>query len=135
MLFRSYPAGWAADRVSRRALLGASLVVLMAADASLALASGWAGLLAGVALWGIHMGLSQGLLATLVADAAPADLRGTAFGVFNLVSGVSMGLASVVAGALWEVAGSASTFVAGGVFAALALGVLARCSGLSARAA
>ena len=131
----AYPAGWAADRVSRRALLGASLVVLMAADASLALASGWAGLLAGVALWGIHMGLSQGLLATLVADAAPADLRGTAFGVFNLVSGVSMGLASVVAGALWEVAGSASTFVAGGVFAALALGVLARCSGLSARAA
>src|SRR5574343_275437 len=131
----AYPAGWAADRVSRRALLAGSLVVLVAADAVLAMASGWAGLLAGVALWGIHMGLSQGLLATLVADAAPADLRGTAFGVFNLVSGVSMGLASVAAGALWDAAGSTATFVADGVIAVLALGVLARCSALSARGA
>ena len=67
----------------------------------------------GVALWGLHMGLTQGLLATLVADTAPADLRGTAFGMFNLVTGIAMLVASVIAGALWDVVGPQGTFLAG----------------------
>ena len=81
---------------------------------------------AGVVLWGLHMGLTQGLLSTLVADAAPAELRGTAFGVFHLVSGVAMLLASVIAGVLWDAYGPAWTFYAGAAFTALALlGLLA----------
>ena len=80
---------------------------------------------AGAALWGLHMGLTQGLLSKLVADTAPAALRGTAFGIFNLVSGVALLLASVVAGLLWEVVGPSATFFAGAVFAAIAaLGIL-----------
>lgn len=117
----AYPFGKLADRLSRRRLLALGLAVLIAADTVLALADGAAALLAGVALWGLHMGMTQGLLAALVADAAPADLRGTAFGVFNLVSGVAMLLASAVAGLLWDWLGSGATFTAGAAFAGLTL--------------
>ena len=82
-------------------------------------------MLVGVALWGVHMGMTQGLLATMVADAAPADLRGTAFGFFNLVSGVAMLVASVLAGLLWDTLGAPATFVAGAAFCALTLAALA----------
>jgi predicted MFS family arabinose efflux permease len=93
----------------------------MASTASLPL------LFAGIALWGVHMGLTQGLLSTLVADAAPAQLRGTAFGVFNLASGVALFAASVIAGALWSALGAAATFGAGALFAAIAwIGLAAR---------
>nr|MCU0952990.1 MFS transporter [Burkholderiaceae bacterium] len=105
----AYPFGALSDRVSHRALLAAGLIMLIAADLVLAFSSGWVGLLAGVALWGVHMGMTQGLLATMVADTAPADLRGTAFGVFNLVSGVAMLAASVIAGLLWDRFGAAFT--------------------------
>lgn len=115
------PAGSLSDRMDRRYVLAASLAVLIAADMVLALWGSIAGVMVGVALWGLHMGLSQGLLAALVADAAPEDLRGTAFGVFNLASGIALLGASVLAGLLWEVAGSASTFLAGAGFSALAL--------------
>ena len=71
----------------------------------------------GAALWGLHMGLTQGLLATMVADVAPEELRGTAFGVFNLVSGVAMLVASALAGALWDAFGAAATFEAGALLA------------------
>ena len=84
----SYPAGVLSDRFGRRGLLVAGLVALIAADLVLALALGLVTMFAGVALWGLHMGLTQGILSTLVADTAPADLRGTAFGVFNLVTGL-----------------------------------------------
>ena len=67
----------------------------------------WTGL-TGVALWGVHMGITQGLLATMVADTAPADLRGTAYGIFNLVSGIAMLAASAVAGLLWDRSGRQS---------------------------
>ncbi len=117
----AYPFGLLADRIDRRRLLGAGLAVLVAADLVLATATGWPVLLAGVALWGVHMGMTQGLLAAMVADAAPAELRGTAFGLFNLASGVAMLLASAIAGALWQLAGPAATFVAGAAFAAAAL--------------
>ncbi len=84
-------------------------------------------MLAGVALWGIHMGITQGFLATMVADTAPADLRGTAFGFFNLVSGIAMLIASAVAGLLWDQLGASFTFYAGAVFCAVALlGLLRR---------
>ncbi len=121
----AYPFGLLSDRMSRRGLLGASLVVLVAADLVIAAATGPAALLAGVALWGVHMGMSQGLLAALVADTAPDALRGTAFGFFNLASGVAMLAASVIAGVLWETLGPAATFQAGAAFALLALAGLA----------
>ncbi|MBL8347406.1 MAG: MFS transporter [Rubrivivax sp.] len=117
----AYPFGRLADTMSRRALLAGSLVLLIAADLVLAVAAGPGGLFIGVALWGVHMGLSQGILAAMVADSAPAELRGTAFGVFNLCAGVSMLAASVIAGWLWQSAGSAATFHAGAAFAGAAL--------------
>jgi predicted MFS family arabinose efflux permease len=104
-------AGWPTACPTR--LLGGGLVVLIASDVLLARATGLPGLLAGVALWGIHMGMTQGLLAAMVADTAPAPLRGTAYGVFNLASGLAMLLASVVAGGLWDAFGPGATFWAG----------------------
>ena len=117
----AYPFGWLSDRVSHSRLLVAGLLVLILADAVLAVSTDWVSLLIGVALWGVHMGMTQGLLATMVADIAPADLRGTAFGLFNLVSGVAMLVASVVAGWLWETQGASFTFVGGAIFAVMAL--------------
>ena len=123
----AYPFGTLSDRMDHRRLLAAGLVVLIAADLLLASAEGWPLLLAGVALWGVHMGMTQGLLAAMVADTAPADLRGTAYGFFNLMSGLAMLLASVVAGGLWQRFGAPTTFGAGALFCGLAmLGLLAR---------
>jgi len=117
----AYPAGAAADRMGARRLLLVGLLLLLAADIVLALATTVVAVLAGAALWGLHMGLTQGLLAKLVADAAPATLRGTAFGVFNLVTGIVLLLASLLAGTLWEAYGAGATFLGGALFAALAL--------------
>lgn len=117
----AYPFGRLADRADHGRLLAWGLVVLIAADAVLAWSDHWTWVWLGISLWGLHMGMTQGLLATMVAAAAPADLRGTAFGFFNLVSGVAMLAASVVAGLLWDGIGAGATFVAGGVFAALCL--------------
>jgi predicted MFS family arabinose efflux permease len=94
-------------------------VMLIAADVALALANNLVLLCAGVVLWGLHMGFTQGLLAAMVSRTAPAELQGTAFGAFNLASGIAMLVASALAGALWQFAGPAATFVAGGVLAAL----------------
>jgi MFS family permease len=122
----AYPAGVAADRISRWTLMLLGLAMLVLADLVLAMAATPWQVFAGAALWGLHMGLTQGLLSKQVADNAPAMLRGTAFGIFNLVSGVAMLLASVVAGALWELVGPSATFIAGAAFAAIAaLGILA----------
>ena len=117
----AYPFGQLSDRVSHRKLLALGLVVLIAADLVLATNNHWSVVLAGVALWGVHLGITQGLLATMVADTAPSDLRGTAYGFFNLVSGVAMLLASVVAGLLWDRLGASVTFYAGAVFCLIAL--------------
>lgn len=122
----STPAGSLSDRIDRRQLLAVGLGVLVAADAVLALVPNVAGVLVGVALWGLHMGLTQGVLAALVADAAPENLRGTAFGLFNLATGITLLAASALAGLLWTALGAPATFAAGGAFAALAaLGLLA----------
>jgi MFS family permease len=117
----SYPAGALSDKVGRRGLLVLGLVVLFAADLVFGFATSIAPVFLGVALWGFHMGLTQGLLSALVADTAPTELRGTAFGIFSLVSGVVLLIASALAGVLWDVAGSQATFLAGAIFAALAL--------------
>ena len=116
----AYPFGHLSDRMSHRQLLAWSLGVLLLADLLLAQDSGTTVLLLGVALWGVHMGMSQGLLASMVADVAPTDLRGSAYGFFNLVCGVAMLLASVCAGALWDGIGPSATFYAGAGFVALA---------------
>lgn len=123
--FSAYPFGRLADRLPHGPLLMLALLVLIAADFVLAFAGHWAGVLAGVGLWGLHMGMSQGLMATMVADTAPADLRGTAFGIFNLASGISMLLASGIAGLLWDRMGPTWTFLAGAAFSTAALFLLA----------
>ncbi len=120
----AYPVGKLADRMSKPRLLGVGLVTLIAADLVLALAQGLTAIAVGVALWGLHMGVTQGVLATMVAAAAPAHLRGTAFGVFNLACGIAMLLASVLAGLLWDTLGAGATFYAGAAFAVLACGGL-----------
>lgn len=117
----AYPIGVLADRFNRGVLLALGVAVLVLSDLTLALVGGLTGLVLGVVLWGLHMGMTQGLLAALVADTAPESLRGTAFGVFNLVSGLALLAASVVAGELWDQFGSSATFLAGAVFATLAL--------------
>lgn len=115
----SYPAGALSDRAGRRALLGAGFALLAAADVLLALAPGVPLVLGGVALWGLHLGLTQGLFAALVADATPPALRGTAFGVFHLVTGAATLAASLLAGALWEASGPPAAFAASAALATL----------------
>ncbi|SEM70363.1 Predicted arabinose efflux permease, MFS family [Syntrophus gentianae] len=116
----AYPAGIASDRVSSRTLLVIGLAMLIAADLILAAAASPLTAFVGAGFWGLHMGITQGLFAKLVADVAPADLRGTAFGLFNLVGGGALLLASVLAGALWNSLGAPATFLAGAAFSALA---------------
>jgi MFS family permease len=117
----AWPAGVLSDQIGRYGLLTAGFAILILADLVLAFAGNVTGVMVGAALWGLHMGLTQGLLAALVADTAPEELRGTAFGVFSLVSGVATLVASVVAGALWDIAGPSGTFLAGAAFTAIAL--------------
>ena len=123
----AYPAGVAADRGQRRALLLWGFAALIAADLLLGASTAWPAFFLGIMLWGAHMGLTQGLLSAMVADAAPEKLRGTAFGVFHLVSGAALLAASVIAGGLWSAFGAEWTFYAGAAFTALALaGLLLR---------
>ncbi|MGB8819538.1 MAG: MFS transporter [Rhizobiaceae bacterium] len=121
----SYPAGVLSDRFGRAALLGVGMMVLIGADIVLARATTLAGVAGGIILWGLHMGLTQGTLSTLVADHAPKALRGTAFGFYNLVTGLALLAASLLAGYLWDIQGAALTFYAGAGFAAFALALLA----------
>ena len=120
----AYPLGKLSDRIGRRALLALGLAALIAADLTLALDAGWPVVFAGVALWGLYLGMTQGQLSALVADAAPPDLRGTAFGAFNLVSGLALLAASALAGLLWEKLGAPATFCAGAALSGLALMLL-----------
>ena len=128
----AYPFGKLSDRISHTRLLALGLLVLLGADLVLAASGHWTVLLAAVALWGVHMGMTQGLLAAMVAHTAPAELRGTAYGVFNLMSGLAMLVASIVAGLLWDRLGAPATFLAGAGFCVLALAAMA---GLRQRAA
>jgi MFS family permease len=116
----AYPAGAAADRVSHRGLLLIGMLLLIAADLVLAYADTLAIVFVGAALWGLHMAFTQGLLSKLVADTVPARLRGTGFGIFNLVGGLALLLASVIAGGLWHSFGASATFLAGAAFACAA---------------
>jgi MFS family permease len=115
------PAGILSDRIGRVNVLLCGLAALVVADLMLAFVPGLGGVIAGVGLWGLYMGLSQGLLSALVADTAPEDLRGTAFGLFNLVTGGALLVASVVAGWLWHAFGPTATFSAGAVLSGLAI--------------
>ncbi len=121
----SYPAGVFSDRAGRGPILIVGCLLLIAADAVLALDRAVWVVMLGVILWGLHMGLTQGLLATMVTDAAPASRRGTAFGVFNLILGITTLFASVIAGELWDRWGAPATFVAGAVFSAVTVAIYA----------
>ncbi|WP_238321254.1 MFS transporter [Thioclava atlantica] len=121
----AYPVGALSDRIGRVELLGLGLATLIVADLFLAFAQGYVLLSAGILIWGLHMGLTQGLLSALVAETVPEELRGTAFGMFNLVTGVALLAASVLAGVLWQEFGASWSFFAGAGFAGLAaLGLL-----------
>lgn len=117
----AYPFGKLSDRMSHTKLLALGLVILIAADLVLAINDHWLVVVTGVALWGVHLGITQGLLARMVADSAPADLRGTAYGFFNLMSGIALLIASAMAGWLWDQFGPAFTFYAGAGFCVLTL--------------
>ena len=117
----AYPFGKLSDRISHTKLLALGLVILIAADLILAINDHWLVVVAGVVLWGIHLGITQGLLARMVADSAPADLRGTAYGFFNLMSGVALLIASVIAGLCWDQFGPEFTFYAGAGFCVITL--------------
>jgi MFS family permease len=114
------PAGILSDRIGREKLLLAAIGTLLMADLGLAFMPGIFGVFVGVGLWGLHLGLSQGLLSALVSDTAPEDMRGTAFGLFNLLTGVVLLLASLIAGWLWQAFGPEAMFTSGAVFSALA---------------
>jgi MFS family permease len=123
----AYPAGALSDRIGRNGILFVGIGMLIVADLILAFGTTIHAVLFGVIFWGLHMGLTQGLLAALVADTAPEDMRGTAFGVFNLASGVALLIASVIAGVLWDFYGPRMTFLVGAGFTAIALfGLLLR---------
>lgn len=122
----AYPAGALSDKMDRRFILGIGLAVLIAADVVLALASGIWMILAGVVLWGLHMGLTQGLLAAMVADTTPQEIRGTVFGIFNMVTGLALLGGNLVAGLLWDQYGPSVTFYVGaGISAAALVGLTA----------
>lgn len=117
----AYPFGKLTDAMSHRTLLAWGMLLLVAADLALAWDGDWLVLWGGIVLWGLHMAITQGLLAAMIADTAPADLRGTAYGFFNLVSGIAMLVASALAGLLWDSMGASITFLAGAVFSTIAL--------------
>lgn len=116
----AYPAGALSDGGSRLRVLGVGMLLLVVADLTLAYAPGFWGMAAGVVVWGVHMGFTQGAFSTLVADTAPPELRGTAFGMLNLLTGVAILFASVIAGVLWDAGGPALTFLTGSGLAAIA---------------
>jgi MFS family permease len=131
--FTAYPAGRLSDALSRSMVLALGMAVLAAADVALAMAQGYGLLFAGIALWGLHMGLTQGILASMIADVAPAAYRGTAFGVFNLLSGAGLLAASGLAGWLWDAHGPSTTFWTGAVIATvsvIAIPVFGRTAGI-----
>lgn len=117
----AYPAGKLSDRVPARTLLAAGMICLALADLTLALLPGIAGSFAGIALWGARMALTQGLLAKLVADHSPSDLRGSAYGLFNLATGITLLLAGVIAGLVWDRVGADATFLVGAGFSLTAV--------------
>jgi MFS family permease len=117
----AYPAGRLQDRIGGRPLLVSGLAALIAADLVLAYAPSLPAVFVGVGLWGLHMGLTQGVLAALIAATTPKRLRGTAFGLFGLIAGIATLIASVLAGLLWDRIGAGATFLAGAAFAAIAL--------------
>jgi MFS family permease len=121
----AYPFGKLSDTVSHTRLLAWGLAILIIADGVLAYSNHWAWMSAGIVLWGLHLGITQGLLATMVADTAPQDLRGTAYGFFNLVSGAAMLMASGTAGLIWDQLGATFTFIAGTLFCMAALMMIA----------
>jgi MFS family permease len=120
----AWPAGALSDRLGRYGVLAAGFGLLIVADLVLAFASAESIVMAGAAVWGLHLGLTQGILSALVADTAPADLRGTAFGMFNLIAGAATLAASIVAGTLWDIAGARATFLAGAILTAIALALV-----------
>jgi MFS family permease len=120
----AYPLGALSDRRDRKSMLTVGFGTLIAADLVLAAASNLWIVMTGVALWGLHMGMTQGLLSALVADEAPQHLRATAFGLFNFASGIALLLASLIAGFLWEQVGPSAIFIAGAAFTALGLSAL-----------
>jgi MFS family permease len=120
----AYPFSRLADRMSRQTLLAMGIIFLITADIVLATTDSVWQVMVGVAVWGLHMGATQGVLSAIVADVVPVELRGTAFGIYSLVTGAALLAASVIAGLLWTAVGPGATFATGALFAALAVGAV-----------
>jgi len=121
----AYPVGHFSDRIRREWFLIAGIIVLCLSELVLGVADGLPLAFVGIVLWGLHMGLTQGTLAALVADTCPPDRRGSAYGLFNLFSAIALLLASTIAGLLWDRVGASATFLAGGGLSFLSLIVFA----------
>lgn len=121
----SYPVGRFSDRIKREWFLLAGLLILLASDLVLATATELFSIFVGIAMWGLHLGLTQGTLAALVADHCPLEFRGTAYGLFNLLTACALLIASTLAGILWDSVGSQATFLTGAGFTAVSFGVYA----------
>ena len=117
----SYPVGALVDAGQRFWLMLLGVLALVGSQLVLGFADGGPAVLVGALLWGAHLGLTQGLLAALISLTAPGHLRGTAFGLFNVVSGLMLLVGSVLAGVLWQEVGPAATFFVGAIFAAVTL--------------
>jgi MFS family permease len=120
----AYPAGALSDSTNPRSILVGGIAVLIAGNLILAQDWGVAGLITGVLLWGAHMALTQGILARMIADSAPPQLRATSFGAFYFVTGIATLLASVAAGLIWDREGAPATFIASAAVAAVAWAML-----------
>ena len=116
----AYPAGSLSDRMSPKTILLVGIGMLVAGNIVLAETSSFVGLVVGVALWGAHMALTQGIFSRMIADSAPERLRATSFGAFWFVSGIAALLASLAAGLLWDRQGSSATFLTSAAVAAAA---------------
>ncbi|RYD92534.1 MAG: MFS transporter, partial [Sphingomonadales bacterium] len=121
----AYPVGKLSDRIGSRGLLVWSLAFLVGSHLTLAYATDLWVYLLGTVLWGLHMGFSQGLLGALIAGVTPDALKGSAFGAFNLMTGIVVLVGNTAAGWLWISAGSQAPFLVGAGVSLLAMLLLA----------
>jgi len=122
----SYPFGKLADKLNPMKLLALGMVLLALANLLFAYAANYRILAAGIVLFGMHLGATQGIFSTIISEIAPSEVRATAFGIFNFFSGLALLASGLVAGSLWEYMGAQYCFGGGVVFALITLCLIPR---------